>query len=502
MSKASKNKRVATKISGPVEERIVEISLQHPDYGARRLSPLLKQEKISVSPTTLYNILKRNGLQTREKRLAEIKKQTSAPKPSPKKPPAQITDEVAERIVEISLKNPDYGARRLVPLLEQEGILVSASTVYTILKRNGLQNRSMRLLQLKEQHVAEKPHPQPVAIPLPADKLQRFAEETVATSAPPRVTPVPKAHEKATGKRSWVLTLFNLLLLGLLIILGIYTVQNVRNVRLEPEAVAAIEPASLIAATAPEATIRPLIDYRFIWERNLFNISKEKAPVPKKEIAIEKLALAGKDLGLKLVGTVVADDPARNRAIIHNRSSRQQEAYQEGDQAGKVQIKKIMRNKVVITSEKGDELLTVEIEDSGKRASPSLAQQWASRNLPFQAQVPEGIVPRAATRSIRLEREKVAASLANPDQLLQDMNISPYMQGDQPAGFRLDRIPPQNIFREMGLRSRDVVVGVNGEDITGPDQAVDFFRTLGEGGEVTIEIKRRHRTRQIRLNIE
>ena len=179
MAKASKKKSAATKILGPVEDRIVEISLQHPDYGSRRLLPLLKQEKISVSPTTVYNILKRNGLQTREKRLAKIKEQTEEPKPSPKKPPAQITDEVAERIVQISLQNPDYGARRLVPLLEQEGILVSASTVYTILKRNGLQNRSMRRLELKEQHVAETPHPQPVAIPPPADKLQRFAEETL-----------------------------------------------------------------------------------------------------------------------------------------------------------------------------------------------------------------------------------------------------------------------------------------------------------------------------------
>jgi type II secretory pathway component PulC len=54
----------------------------------------------------------------------------------------------------------------------------------------------------------------------------------------------------------------------------------------------------------------------------------------------------------------------------------------------------------------------------------------------------------------------------------------------------------------MGLRSRDVIVGVNDEDITSPDQATEFFRTLGEGGEVTIKLKRRRRTRQIKLNIE
>jgi type II secretory pathway component PulC len=54
----------------------------------------------------------------------------------------------------------------------------------------------------------------------------------------------------------------------------------------------------------------------------------------------------------------------------------------------------------------------------------------------------------------------------------------------------------------MGLRSRDVIVGIDDESITGPDQAADFFQRLGDGGEVTIKLKRRRRTRQIKLNIE
>jgi hypothetical protein len=122
------------------------------------------------------------------------------------------------------------------------------------------------------------------------------------------------------------LTLFNLLLLGFFILLGVYTVQNVCNVRLEPEAVVAIEPATMIADTK---------------------------------------------------------------------------------------------------------------EDSGKRARSSMAQQLASRGLPFRSQASADMAPRAGTRSIRLEREAIAASLTDPEQLLQEVNISPYLQGDQLAGFRI-----------------------------------------------------------------
>ena len=48
----------------------------------------------------------------------------------------------------------------------------------------------------------------------------------------------------------------------------------------------------------------------------------------------------------------------------------------------------------------------------------------------------------------------------------------------------------------------DVIVGIDGETITSPEQASDFFQKLAEGGEVTIKLKRRRRTRQIKLNIE
>jgi type II secretion system protein C len=86
--------------------------------------------------------------------------------------------------------------------------------------------------------------------------------------------------------------------------------------------------------------------------------------------------------------------------------------------------------------------------------------------------------------------------------MMQQMRLTPYMQGDQPSGFRLGNIPRDSVLRKMGLRSRDVIVGVNDESITDPAEAADFFQKIAEGGEVTIKLKRRRRTRQIHLNIE
>jgi len=73
MGKPQRPTKIASKIPHTVEAQIVEISLQHPDRGARRLAVLLEDEKILVSASAIYNILKRHGLQTRTKRFAKLK---------------------------------------------------------------------------------------------------------------------------------------------------------------------------------------------------------------------------------------------------------------------------------------------------------------------------------------------------------------------------------------------------------------------------------------------
>jgi len=533
-------KKPATKITDDVAERIITASLHNPNFGAGRLVPLLKKEGIFTSSSAIYRILKRSGLQTREKRLAKAAETIAEPGIIPKMFPEKVLPEVEDRIVELSLQNPDYGARRLEPLLHQEEILISASAVYRILKRNNLENRQKRLLKLEVGQALELPPapdleglepiteaaeikltpavdpvPEPVfepavAVPIPPeDETPAPAEEpellpglSVAAPAQPERPPVRKSLTKSIKKRShWVFYPLYLLLFVLIAYLGFHAMQTIQYAQLETGILTASDSTTVGIAANPDATERPLDGYRKIWERNLFNITKPTEPDSQKKVSLEKIALAKKELGLELVGTVVADDPNLSRAIIDNRSIRKQEAYREGDTAGKVRIKRILRNNVVITTVNGDELLTVEIKESGKSASSTQTQNIGSQSS--SAQQATGTQRQTArTSSIRLKRDEVADSLADIDGLMQQMKIAPYKSGDQAAGFRLGSITRDSVLRKMGLRSRDVIVGIDDETITSPDQASGFFKRLADGGEVTIKLKRRRRTRQITLNIE
>jgi type II secretory pathway component PulC len=67
-------------------------------------------------------------------------------------------------------------------------------------------------------------------------------------------------------------------------------------------------------------------------------------------------------------------------------------------------------------------------------------------------------------------------------------------------------LPPESILIAMGLRSGDLIIGVNDQPITGPEQAAEFFQTLKQGGDVTIQVGKgrgvRIRGRVIHLKID
>ncbi|MFC1882072.1 type II secretion system protein N, partial [Thermodesulfobacteriota bacterium] len=383
-----------------------------------------------------------------------------------------------------------------------------------------LQTRALRLSRIELERLTEGAPPDvetvaPYAVPIPAvaGEPERDLEDAVDVLETPPAVPAPSVAVKSPRKARWLFYLADLCLLalvGYLGYLGYYAVLNFKEARLEPEAVAAVKPEPVLPAALPQIAVQPLKGYRKIWERNLFNIKEEKAPATVKEIPIEKIALAEKSIGLKLMGTVLADDSTMSRAIVHNQKTREQEAYREGDEAGKAKIKKILRNKVIITTAKGDQLLTVEDEDFGKGGSAASKQRRAPMSLTSPqptAREQAGTTPRrTGTRSISLNRDEVEATLADTDRLLQELTISPFTQGDQPAGFIISNIPRGSVLSKMGLRNGYVVTQLNDQAITSPDQAGDFFRTLAEGGEVTIQVRRsrgvRRRSREINLNIE
>lgn len=214
-----------------------------------------------------------------------------------------------------------------------------------------------------------------------------------------------------------------------------------------------------------------------------------KGSAPREAISLEKMSFAARDLGLALVGTVVADDPQKSVAIVDNRSSGKQELYHEGDRVGQVLIKKILRNKIIVDSGGGDMVLNIGPE---KSLGTSPAPREATRSEQ----------PEMSASTAPLDREEAESEVPGPSQFMRQVRIRPHFQEGQPGGFLIYRIDPNSVFAEMGLQNGDVITAVNGEPIATTQEPIDFYDALEESGEVILEVTRGEETKEIRVEIQ
>ena len=75
-------------------------------------------------------------------------------------------------------------------------------------------------------------------------------------------------------------------------------------------------------------------------------------------------------------------------------------------------------------------------------------------------------------------------------------NIRPHSEG-----FQITRIRPASIFRRLGLRNGDIITAVGNRPIQSVNDAMEIVQDLTAGGETSISLKRRGRTRIIDYRI-
>jgi len=183
------------------------------------------------------------------------------------------------------------------------------------------------------------------------------------------------------------------------------------------------------------------------------------------------------DLGLRLIGTVMMDEPGGSIAIIEIVALGEQEVYKEGDTLEGVLIKRILNRTVIIDEGKGDEMIVMQGGTStGTRPSES--------------------------QRVQLERKAVDSEVPSYSDMMKDIRVRPYRQEGKPGGFMIYNIKPGSIFAKMGLDNGDVITAVNRKPVTTTLQAADFYQALRQNGEVIIDVKRGDANQKLRFEIK
>lgn len=275
-------------------------------------------------------------------------------------------------------------------------------------------------------------------------------------------------------------TISNILLITIAVYFSVSGFYEVATYRLDPVPISRVSDDRQLSSVEDE-TFHPLSYYQPIVERNLFNTNKEADSKP---VSIKVEALKPTELNLKLWGTV-SGLGGQTYAVIEEAKSRQQNLYKVGDTVQNAAVKMVFREKVILSVNGQDEVL--EIEELRGRAG---------------GKRPPQTVTKSRRQNITLKRSQIENSVKNVNELMKQVKIRPHTENGQAAGLMLSSIQRGSIFRKMGLRSGDVITGVNGNSLVSVDDALKLYENMKSSSNMSIEIKRRGRNRTIDYNIE
>ncbi len=285
-------------------------------------------------------------------------------------------------------------------------------------------------------------------------------------------------------------TLINLAILAAISYFGVNAFYKTATSRLDAAPTATV--ARPRAAESQEETARPLAYYNPIIERNLFKTLAEAQPVVEEETeTVDIDNLKQTELSLKLWGTVSGDRPSAY-AVIEDTKARKQNLYREGDAIQDAAVKMILREKVILTRNGEDEVLEMEKRLAGAGGRP------APRPSPSRS----GRSGSDGDQQIRLERGQIESAVNNVNNLMRQAKIRPHFKDGKPDGLTLTRVRPNSIFTKLGLRSGDIITGVDGQNIQSVDDALRFYQSLKSGSNVNVEIRRRGQQQNIEYQID
>jgi general secretion pathway protein C len=224
----------------------------------------------------------------------------------------------------------------------------------------------------------------------------------------------------------------------------------------------------------------PYAHYTPITKRDLFKTGKE---VAQQDDTIDVEALKLTELNLKLWGTVANEGGNSSFAVIEEVKTRKQSLYRAGDSIQNATVKAILREKVILSVNGKDEILEMATASSEKAP----AGQTRTRA--------------PAQKDITLERSFVNDAVKDIGNLLGQVRIRPHFEKGKPSGLRMTGIRPNSIFRKMGLRSGDVLTGVDGQQIQSVNDVIGLYEKLKSSSKVDLEVKRRNRLQTITYRI-
>ncbi|GAB6097746.1 general secretion pathway protein GspC [Desulfatiferula olefinivorans] len=285
-------------------------------------------------------------------------------------------------------------------------------------------------------------------------------------------------------------TLANLILITAFIGLGTGTFYKVLTHSLTIEEVRPAARTVPTSSRAETAARQSFAAYSQVAGRNLFRVDDEVPPQTTADLKLDDMEKT--DLQLTLWGTI-SGGGALAFAVIEEKTTRQQALYKVGDRIQDATLTHVLRNKVVLNVNGKDQILEVS-DAAGMGGTPGHRMMPA----PDYADA----APSGPPSTITVEREMIDESLKDLNKLMKDVRIRPHFKDGEADGLIISGIRGDSVFKQLGLRNGDIILGVDGNKIQSVDDAMKLYGGLKNMENMKVEIKRRGQIQTLDFDIK
>jgi len=271
--------------------------------------------------------------------------------------------------------------------------------------------------------------------------------------------------------------LINLSLILIIFFSTILLIRDIVNISFTKKGSQIMETGDKETTIPPLEAKKDIMSYALILEKNPFGSPQKLIPIMKEIQGLGYSVSSAKPLtNLFLVGTVVGPK-SLSYAIFEDRSESpsKQDAFAYGkDVFGYGILTKI------------------------EKTWAELKQGINNFKIPFvdiqtteiTALTSNTFIQRVGEKEYILNQRGVQKSLDNPEQILTDARLLPNIKDGKQEGFKLMEVRPSGLYENLGLRDGDVLLRVNGLNISSPEIAVQTMTALKGMDRVSLDIIR------------
>ncbi len=225
---------------------------------------------------------------------------------------------------------------------------------------------------------------------------------------------------------------------------------------------------------------------------------KASEPVQKKVAQPKKItAIPRSRLPAKVTGLLSHNNPEQALVIIEYKG--RQQSYRIGDTIKKSRITIVaIHPDRVIVKDQGKEQALMLYPDQKISTVINVRQQPVSNSAPVTVNNRAAVNNRVAIDRAIIDK---AAILADPKKLTELVSISPVRLEGKMRGYRINPRKQPQIFLQAGLQPNDLVVAINGTDLTDPAAAMAFLKNLDAFERIDLTVEREGMLHQVELSL-